>query len=88
MVYVFLMMYNMISKSHLTGSAMLTIESVIKKDWKKFTASEQRLALFTWLQPAPIPGYAMFEMNIGDGALELTGEEVAGHFARVMRSAR
>lgn len=26
--------------------AMLTIESVIKKDWKKFTASEQRLATF------------------------------------------
>jgi DNA-binding MurR/RpiR family transcriptional regulator len=25
---------------------MLTIESVIKKDWKKFTASEQRLATF------------------------------------------
>ena len=51
-------------------------------------AREQRLALFTWLQPAPIPGYAMFEMNIGDGALELSSEEVAGYFERVLRSAR
>lgn len=46
MVYVFLRMYNMISKSHLTDPAMVSIESVIKKDWKKFTASEQRLATF------------------------------------------
>ena len=46
MVYAFLRMYNMIVKSHLAAPAMLTIESVIKKDWKKFTASEQRLATF------------------------------------------
>jgi threonine aldolase len=50
-------------------------------------AREQGLALFTWLRPAPIPGYAMFELNIGDGALELTGDEVAGHFARVLQRA-
>ncbi len=36
----------MIVKSHSTLPAMRTIESVIKKDWKKFTASEQRLATF------------------------------------------
>ena len=46
MVYVFLWMYNMIVKSHFTDPAMLSIESVIKKDWKNFTASEQRLATF------------------------------------------
>jgi DNA-binding MurR/RpiR family transcriptional regulator len=47
MVYVFLALYNMISKSHATSApTKLTIESVIKKDWKKFTASEQRLATF------------------------------------------
>ena len=39
-------MYNMIAKSHFTDPAMLSIESVIKQDWKKFTASEQRLATF------------------------------------------
>jgi DNA-binding MurR/RpiR family transcriptional regulator len=39
-------MYNMVAKSHFTGPAMLTIESVIKKDWKNFTGSEQRLATF------------------------------------------
>jgi DNA-binding MurR/RpiR family transcriptional regulator len=55
MVYVFLWMYNMILKSHFTDPAMLTIESVIKKDWKKFTASEQRLATFFLQHLAQLP---------------------------------
>ena len=51
-------------------------------------ASEQGVALFAWLRPAPIPGYAMFEMSVGDGALEMSGEEVAGYFTRVLERAR
>ncbi len=31
-------------------------------------AREQRVALFSWLRPSEVPGYAMFEMTIGDGA--------------------
>ncbi|HEX5571112.1 MAG TPA: beta-eliminating lyase-related protein, partial [Ktedonobacterales bacterium] len=51
-------------------------------------AREQGVALFAWLRPAPIPGYAMFEMSVGDGALEMSGEEVAGYFTRVLERAR
>ena len=50
-------------------------------------AREERVALFTWLRPAPIPGYAMFELTIGDGAAALTPEEVAGYFTRVLEQA-
>lgn len=50
-------------------------------------AREQRVALFTWLRPAPIPGYAMFEMSIGDGAAAFTPDEVAGYFMRVIERA-
>ena len=50
-------------------------------------AREQRVALFTTLRPAPVPGYAMFEMTIGDGATAFTTDEIAGYFARVMERA-
>lgn len=52
-------------------------------------AREQRVALFTWLRAAPVPGYAMFELTIGDGAAAFSPEEVAGYFAHVIaRAAR
>jgi threonine aldolase len=50
-------------------------------------AREQRVALFTWLRPAPVPGYAMFELTIGDGAEAFTPDEVAGYFTRVIERA-
>lgn len=50
-------------------------------------AREQRVALFTALRPAPVPGYGMFEMTIGDGAAAFTTDEIAGYFARVMEQA-
>ena len=50
-------------------------------------AREQRVALFTTLRPAPVPGYAMFEMTIGDGSAAFTTDEIAGYFVRVMERA-
>jgi threonine aldolase len=50
-------------------------------------ARERRVALFTWLRPAPVPGYAMFEMSIGDGASAFTPDEVAGYFTRIIERA-
>ncbi len=50
-------------------------------------AREQRVALFTWLRPAPVPGYAMFEMSVGDGAAAFTADEIATDFTRVIERA-
>lgn len=50
-------------------------------------AREQRVALFTWLRAAPVPGYSMFELTIGDGAAAFTPDEVAGYFTRVVEQA-
>jgi threonine aldolase len=50
-------------------------------------AREQSVALFTWLRPSPVPGYAMFELNIGDGAAAFTPDEIAGNFSRVIERA-
>ncbi len=50
-------------------------------------ARERRIALFTWLRPAPIPGYAMFELSVGDGAAAFTPDEVADHFASILAHA-
>ena len=50
-------------------------------------AREQRVALFSWLRPSEVPGYAMFEMTIGDGASAFTPDEIAGYFTRVIERA-
>lgn len=50
-------------------------------------ANEEHVALFTWLTPSPVPGYAGFEMGIGDGAMALTPEEIADYFTRVIERA-
>ncbi|HEX8996817.1 MAG TPA: beta-eliminating lyase-related protein [Ktedonobacterales bacterium] len=50
-------------------------------------AREERTLLFTWLRPAPVPGYSMFEMSVGDGSEALTSDEVAGYFHRVIERA-
>lgn len=50
-------------------------------------ARDQRVALFTWLRAAPVPGYSMFELTIGDGAAAFTPDEVAGYFTGVVEQA-
>lgn len=50
-------------------------------------ARDEGVALFTWARPSGVPGYAMFEMSIGDGAAELTPGEIAGYFTRVIERA-
>lgn len=50
-------------------------------------AREQSVALFNGLRPAPIPGYAMFEMTVGDGAAAFTLEEISDYFTRIIERA-
>jgi threonine aldolase len=50
-------------------------------------ASEEGVTLFTWLRPSGVPGYAMFEMSIGDGAAAFTPNEIASYFTRVIERA-
>lgn len=50
-------------------------------------AQEEHVALFTWLRPSEVPGYAMFEMNIGDSAAALETDEIASLFTRVIQRA-
>ncbi|HET9111105.1 MAG TPA: beta-eliminating lyase-related protein [Ktedonobacterales bacterium] len=50
-------------------------------------ARERSVALFSWLRPTPVPGYAMFEMSIGDGADAFTPDEVAEYMTRVIERA-
>lgn len=50
-------------------------------------AREKRVTLFAWLRPSGVPGYAMFEMTIGDGAAAFTPDEIAGYFTRVIERA-
>jgi len=44
----------------------------------------QRVALFRALRPTDVPGIAMFELSIGDGALAITDDEIRDLFTRVM----
>ena len=50
-------------------------------------AREQSVAAFTWARRSPIPGYAMFEMTVGDGAADFTPDEIAGYFRRILSRA-
>lgn len=47
-------------------------------------AREERVALFRRLSPADVPGYAMFELAIGDGASALTDDEIGAYFTRIL----
>lgn len=52
-------------------------------------ARKESVALVTWARPSPVPGYAMFEMTVGDGAAAFTSEEVSSYFERILaRAAR
>ncbi|HLY29587.1 MAG TPA: hypothetical protein VKQ36_01040, partial [Ktedonobacterales bacterium] len=50
-------------------------------------ACDERVAIIPWLRPADVPGYAMFELSIGDGASAFTNEEIAGYFTRIVGEA-
>jgi threonine aldolase len=50
-------------------------------------AREEHVALFTWLRSSAIPGYAMFELSVGDGAAALAPDEIASLFTRVIQRA-
>ncbi len=43
-------------------------------------AREQKVWLFNGLSPSQIPAYCKFELTVGDGALELSNEEIADLF--------
>ncbi|HEY7093993.1 MAG TPA: beta-eliminating lyase-related protein, partial [Ktedonobacterales bacterium] len=47
-------------------------------------AREERVSLVRWLSPTELPGYAKFEVAIGEAAFALTDEEIAGYFARIV----
>jgi threonine aldolase len=47
-------------------------------------AGDEGVALFRYLAPTPVPGVSVFEVTIGDAALELSNEEVGAFFKRVM----
>ena len=51
-------------------------------------AREERVALFGGLREAETPGYAAFELSVGDGADAFTGEEIGAYFRRVVEAAR
>lgn len=51
-------------------------------------AREERTALFGRLRAAEVPGYATFELSVGDGADAFTGAEIESYFRRVMRAAQ
>lgn len=56
-------------------------------DASALLAREERVTLFTRAYPSGVPGYATFEMSVGDAAQALTPDEIAGYFARVIHSA-
>jgi threonine aldolase len=47
-------------------------------------AREERVSLVRWLSPTELPGYAKFEVAVGEAAFALTDEEIAGYFARIV----
>ena len=50
-------------------------------------AREERTAIFTWLRSTEVPGYAAFELGVGDGADAFTDAEIEAYFRRVVRAA-
>jgi threonine aldolase len=50
-------------------------------------ARDERVLLFAWARPSGVPGYAMFEMAIGESAAALSPKEIAGYFTRVIQRA-
>lgn len=51
-------------------------------------AREERVALFGGLRAAETPGYAKFELSVGDGADAFTDAEIEEYFRRVVEGAR
>ena len=51
-------------------------------------AREERVSLVRWLSPTELPGYAKFEVAIGEAAFALTDEEIAGYFTRIVAAGR
>jgi threonine aldolase len=47
-------------------------------------AREERVALVRGLWPTELPGYAVFEIAVGEAAFALTDEEIATYFARIV----
>jgi threonine aldolase len=47
-------------------------------------AREERVSLVRWLSPTELPGYAKFEVAIGEAAFALTDEEITSYFARIV----
>jgi threonine aldolase len=47
-------------------------------------AGEERVGLFTYLALTSVPGISYFEITVGDAASELTDEEIAALFRRVL----
>ena len=47
-------------------------------------ARYERVLLFSRLRPAEVPGYATFELSIGDAADGFTDDEIRGYFERVL----
>lgn len=50
-------------------------------------ARKERVTLFVSARPSGVPGYATFEMTIGDGAAAFTPDEIAGYFTRIIERA-
>lgn len=50
-------------------------------------ARERRVWLFGKLQASPVPGWSLFEINIGDGALELSADEIGSLFEELFARA-
>jgi threonine aldolase len=47
-------------------------------------AREERVSLVRWLSPTELPGYAKFEVAVGEAAFALTDEEIARYFGRIV----
>ena len=50
-------------------------------------ARDERVALARGLRGCELPGYCMFELSVGDAASNLSDDEIAGYFRRVMQDA-
>lgn len=50
-------------------------------------ARDERVALFTYLQPTEVPGVHKFELGIGDAVAALNDGEIGSYFTRVMERA-
>jgi threonine aldolase len=49
-------------------------------------AREERVGLFRGLWPTELPGYAKFELAVGEATFALTDDEIAGYIARIVAS--